>query len=68
MKQQWHPDPEPIKTNDTVAVAAGTAVWAAALIFLLLFRPAPENTWWIWTCVTGIAFGFFGLWLVRRRR
>ncbi|MCK2213559.1 DUF2530 domain-containing protein [Actinomadura sp. ATCC 31491] len=68
MKQQWHPDPEPIKTNDVAAVGVGTAVWAVALVVLLIFRPAPGNEWWIWTCVTGIGFGFFGMWLVRRPR
>ncbi|MFG2078222.1 Protein of unknown function [Nonomuraea maritima] len=66
MKQQWHPDPEPIKTNDLAAVATGTAIWAVALVILLIFRPG--HTWWIWTCVTGIAFGFLGMWLVRRPR
>lgn len=66
MDKQWHPDPEPIKTNDTAAVAAGTALWAVALVVLLIFRPAPENTWLIWTCVTGVGFGFFGMWFVRR--
>jgi hypothetical protein len=66
VKQEWHPDPEPIKTNDTAAIAAGTALWAVALVVLLIFRPAPENTWWIWTCVTGIGFGLLGILLVRR--
>ncbi|MER7503292.1 DUF2530 domain-containing protein [Nonomuraea pusilla] len=66
MKQQWHPDPEPIKTNDTAAIAIGTAAWGVALVLLLILRPAPEHQWWIWTCVTGIAFGLFGLWFVNR--
>ncbi|MEV5896096.1 DUF2530 domain-containing protein [Nonomuraea fuscirosea] len=68
MKQQWHPDPEPIETNDTAAVAIGTAAWAVALVALLIFRPTPENSWWIWTCVAGIGFGLLGLWYVRRPR
>ncbi|WP_211370707.1 DUF2530 domain-containing protein [Nonomuraea turkmeniaca] len=68
MKQQWHPDPEPIKTNDMATIAVGIALWAVALVVLLIFRPAPENEWWIWTCVTGIGFGFLGMWLVRRPR
>ncbi|MGW0806500.1 DUF2530 domain-containing protein [Nonomuraea sp. NPDC002799] len=64
-QRQWHPDPEPIKTNDTKAVAVGTAVWAVALVVLLIFRPAPEHTWLIWTCATGVVFGLLGMWLVR---
>jgi hypothetical protein len=67
VEQEWHPDPEPIETNDTAAVGIGTAVWAIALIVLLIFRPAPEQTWWIYTCATGVAFGLFGLWFVNRR-
>ncbi|MGI5273194.1 DUF2530 domain-containing protein [Nonomuraea sp. CA-218870] len=67
MTQQWRPDPEPIKTNDTATVAVGTALWAIALVTLLIFRPAPENSWWIWTCLTGVGFGLLGLWIVQRR-
>ncbi|MGW4795038.1 DUF2530 domain-containing protein [Nonomuraea sp. NPDC004297] len=66
MKQQWHPDPEPIKTNDTAAIAVGTGLWAVALVVLLIFPPSPGNSWWLWTCVTGVVFGFFGIWFVRR--
>ncbi|GAA3114616.1 MULTISPECIES: DUF2530 domain-containing protein [Nonomuraea] len=66
MDKQWHPDPPPIKTNDTAAVGVGTGLWALALVVLLIFRPAPENAWWIWTCVTGVVFGLFGIWFVRR--
>jgi len=68
VRQQWHPDPEPIKTNDPAAVAVGTGLWAIALVVLLIFPPAPENSWWVWTCVTGIGFGLCGLLLVRRDR
>ncbi|MBO3748925.1 DUF2530 domain-containing protein [Streptosporangiaceae bacterium NEAU-GS5] len=59
------PDPEPIKTNDALAIWVGIGLWAVALIVLLIVRPA--QTWWIWTCVAGIAGGLFGLWYVRRR-
>lgn len=66
--QQWHPDPEPIKTNDTAAVAVGTGLWALALVALLIFPPAPENSWWTWTCLTGVGFGLIGLLVVRRQQ
>jgi cyanate permease len=65
VKQEWRPDPEPIRTNDTAAVGIGTIAWAVVLVGLLIFRPA--ESWWIWTCVTGVGFGLFGLWFVRRR-
>ncbi|MEU7001039.1 DUF2530 domain-containing protein [Nonomuraea sp. NPDC046570] len=66
MKQPWRPDPEPLKTNDRAAILAGTGLWAVALVVLLILRPPPEHSWWIWTCVTGIAFGGFGYWFVSR--
>ncbi|TXK34090.1 DUF2530 domain-containing protein [Nonomuraea sp. C10] len=66
--QQWHPDPEPIETNDTATIAVGTGLWAIALVALLIFPPAPENSWWVWTCLTGVGFGFFGMWFVHRLR
>ncbi|MEV0583904.1 DUF2530 domain-containing protein [Nonomuraea sp. NPDC050310] len=68
MKQQWHPDPEPIATNDQTTILVGTGLWALALVALLLFPPAPQYSWWVWTCVAGIVGGLFGLWFVRRFR
>ncbi|MEU8250784.1 DUF2530 domain-containing protein [Nonomuraea sp. NPDC048916] len=67
MKQEWHPDPEPIETNDTKTVIVGTVAWAVALVVLLILRPAPQNSWWIWTCVAGVGLGLLGLWYIRRR-
>ncbi|MGW4424695.1 DUF2530 domain-containing protein [Streptosporangium sp. NPDC004631] len=61
------PDLQPLKTNDSVTIGVGTGLWAAALVVLLIARPAPEHQWWIWTCVSGICGGLFGLWFVRRR-
>jgi H+/Cl- antiporter ClcA len=45
-----------------------TAAWAVALVIVLVVRdqlPADER-WWIWTCVTGVCMGLFGLWYVPR--
>ena len=50
-----------------------TTGWALALAVLLAMRselPADVR-WWIWTCVTGVVMGLFGLWYVpflKRRR
>jgi len=47
--------------------------WAVALVVLLAVHselPADVR-WWIWTCVTGLLMGLFGLWYVpflKRRR
>lgn len=50
-----------------------TIGWALALAVLLAVRSElpVDVRWWIWTCVTGLAMGLFGLWyvpLLKRRR
>jgi len=62
------PAPEPLEGNDQLVTAVITAGWAVALIVLLLVRsdiPAHDR-WWIWTCVTGLGLGVFGLLYVPR--
>lgn len=66
MSQPNRRDLEPLQTNDTATILVGTALWAIALIVLLIAQPGPDQRWWIWTCVAGIAGGVFGLWYVRR--
>ncbi|MBB5139516.1 hypothetical protein HNP84_009279 [Thermocatellispora tengchongensis] len=61
------PDLEPMKTNDSATFLAGTALWAVAAIVLLIVQPSPDQRWWLWTCLAGIAGGLFGLFYVRRR-
>jgi Protein of unknown function (DUF2530) len=43
-----------------------TVAWAVALVVLICLRGTlPGDVhWWIWTCVAGIGFGFFGLFYV----
>jgi len=43
-----------------------TLGWVLALIVLLGIRGAlpADVRWWVWTCVTGIVMGLFGLWYV----
>ena len=58
-----HPAPAPLEANDQLVTAVITAGWAVALITLLAVRtdiPAADR-WWIWTCVTGLGLGVFGL-------
>ncbi len=66
MSQPNRRDLEPLQTNDTATILVGTALWAIALIVLLIAQPGPGQRWWIWTCVAGIAGGVFGLAYVRR--
>ena len=46
----------------------GTVAWAVALVVLLVLRDQipPEQRWWIWTGVTGVAMGLFAWWFVPR--
>jgi hypothetical protein len=65
--------PPPLEGNDRLITAIITAGWVVALIVVLSVRgslPAGER-WWVWTCVTGVVLGFFGLLYVphlQRRR
>ena len=64
MTHPRRPAPPPLEGNDQLIAAVITAGWAVALIVLLVIRPhlPPGSRWWIWTCVAGLAVGFFGLW------
>ena len=65
--------PPPLEGNERLITSVITAGWAVALVVVLIVRsalPAGER-WWVWTCVTGVALGCFGLWYVphlQRRR
>ena len=60
--------PPPLEANDQLVTGSITAGWAVALIVLLIVRTSlpADARWWIWTCVTGLAMGLFGLWYVPR--
>jgi hypothetical protein len=45
-------------------VLAGTAVWAIALVVLLLLGDRVDRVW-TWTCVAGIALAALGLAIMR---
>lgn len=68
MKSPRRPAPPPLEANDRQVTVIGTAVWAVALVILLILRdqlPADQR-WWIWTCVAGVCMGLFALWYVPR--
>jgi hypothetical protein len=62
------PQPPPLEANDRLVTAVVTAAWAIALIVLLIARDSlpADSRWWIWTCLTGLGMGLFGLWYVPR--
>ena len=64
-------DIEPLDVDGVRTIAAGTIAWAVAFLVLLVFRDAlaeQGRTWWLWTCLVGIALGLGGLEYCRRRR
>jgi ABC-type nickel/cobalt efflux system permease component RcnA len=60
--------PPPLEANDQLVTASITVGWAVALVVLLIVRSSlpADAWWWIWTCVTGLVMGLFGLWYVPR--
>lgn len=54
----------PLDVRVAPVVLVGTALWAVALVVLLV---AGGSAQWRWTCVVGIALGGFGLFVARRR-
>ena len=65
-------DPAPVQTDDRKAFLVGTALWVVGLaVFIVLLPMLTEqgHTWWLWTCVAGLAIGLIGLgWSVWRQR
>ena len=64
------PDPPPLETNDGLVVGIGTALWAIALVVLLVLRVTQTTEvrdWWLGMCGYGIALGLFGVRYCRRR-
>jgi hypothetical protein len=63
MSSTRRPAPPPLEANDQLVAAVVTAGWAIALIILLALgsRLRAADHWWIWTCVTGVGLGLFGM-------
>lgn len=70
MSTDRRPAPPPLEANDELVTAVITAGWAIALVVLFFLRgqlPA-DSRWWLWTCLTGLVMGLFGLWYVPRMK
>jgi len=55
--------PPPLKVDTVRVVLAGTAVWAVALVVLLLLGDRVDRMW-TWTCVAALALAGLGLWVM----
>ena len=58
------PSPPPLQVDTAKVVLAGTAVWAVALVVLLLLGDRVDASW-KWTCVCAIVLAGLGLGLAR---
>lgn len=70
-KPERLPDPEPLKTNDVLAIAVGTGAWVVLLVVLLFLHDTLQShhtTWWYGVCAAGIGLGGAGLVVTTRRR
>ena len=56
--------PPPLKVDTARGVLAGTAIWAVALVVLLLLGDRVDRMW-TWTCVAAIGLAFLGLVVMR---
>ena len=56
--------PPPLRVDTVRVVLAGTALWAVALVVLLLLGDRVDRVW-TWTCVAGIALAVVGLGVMR---
>ena len=56
--------PPPLKVDTARVVLAGTALWAVALVVLLLLGDRVDRMW-TWTCVVAIGLAFVGLGVMR---
>jgi hypothetical protein len=71
-RRQTRPTPEPLDVDAVSVVTVGTLLWGVAALALAAFArdwlERNNDTWWIWTCVSGFVLGLAGIAYVRRRR
>jgi Protein of unknown function (DUF2530) len=58
------PAPPPLQVDTARVVLAGTALWAVALVVLLVLGDRVDRVW-TWTCVAGIGLAVLGLGVMR---
>lgn len=66
MPAPTRPSPPPLQVDTVRVVQIGTALWAVALVVLLVLGDRVDAVW-TWTCVAGIALAGLGLLVMRRQ-
>lgn len=64
------PDPAPAKSNPRIAIFVGMAIFAIALVAILLGYnsiSSAHKIWYPYTCVFGLALGIVALFTTRKR-
>jgi hypothetical protein len=56
--------PPPLQVDTARVVLAGMAVWAVALVVLLVLGDRVDRMW-TWTCVAALGLAVLGLWIMR---
>ena len=66
MPAPTRPSPPPLQVDTVRVVLAGTALWAVALVVLLIAGDSVDRVW-TWTCVAGVVLPALGLALMRKQ-
>jgi hypothetical protein len=56
--------PPPLQVDTVRVVLVGIALWAVALVVLLVLGNRVDRMW-TWTCVAAIGLGVLGLWIMK---
>ena len=64
MPRPTKPAPPPLQVDTTRVVLIGTALWAIALVVLLVLGDRVDRMW-TWTCVAAIGLAALGLGVMR---
>ena len=64
MPRPTRPSPPPLQVDTARVVLAGTALWAGALVVLLLLGDRVDRVW-TWTCLAAIGLALLGLGVMR---
>ncbi len=64
MRVPTRPSPPPLRVDTARVVQVGTALWAVALVVLLVLGDRVDRVW-TWTCVAAIALALLGLGIMR---
>ena len=64
MPEPTRPAPPPLKVDTTRVVLIGTALWAVALVVLLILGDRVDRMW-TWTCVAAIVLAAIGLGIMK---